>query len=72
MNNRNLQIRVVALEWVFQAEGVVYAKMKLLLWATGTHVPWGDSKTAQFSSHFPKCHISVVQARAFGHQPSVL
>lgn len=46
--------------------------MKVRLEAADKHVPWEDSKISQFSSHFPKCHISAVQARAFGYPPSTL
>ena len=42
--------------------------MKIFLWQL-TNMFQGDSKTSQFSSYFPKCDVSVVQARAFAHLP---
>lgn len=55
-----------------QVKEAVCAKMKIRLETADKHVPWEDSKISQFSSHFPKCLISVVQARAFGYPPSTL
>ena len=55
-----------------QVKGAICTKVKIRLYAADKHVPWRDSKISQFSSHFLKCHISVIQARALGHLPSTL
>ena len=65
ISNRNLQVRVVVFERMFWDKE---AEMKIFLWLL-TNMFQGDSKTSQFSSYFPKCDVSVVQARAFAHLP---